>query len=250
MEKDNKIVSELISKVKPVIFNAGTILNKRMKNKDEILYEADKDIKITSDILMNNFIMEKLKKISSLPVLSEEGSQINLINKKGNYWVLDPLDGSFNYLKGIPFCCISLGLWYKEEPLAGIIFDFVRNELFEGIVSGKAKLNNNPIIVSNIDKKARSVIGTGFPSFTDFSSNNLENFILKIQEYKKVRLFGSAALSLAYTACGRTDAYSEDNIKFWDVAGGIPIVIAAGGYCHFKFKSDFKMFVYATNDKI
>jgi 3'-phosphoadenosine 5'-phosphosulfate (PAPS) 3'-phosphatase len=86
MEKDNKIVSELISIVKPVIFDAGVILKKRIKDKDEILYETDKDIKITSDILINDFIIEKLKKISGLPILSEEGSQINLINKKGNYW--------------------------------------------------------------------------------------------------------------------------------------------------------------------
>lgn len=250
MEKNNKMVSELISLAKPILLDAGGILKKRIKNKDEILYEVDKDIKISSDFLINDFIIEKLKKISGLPILSEESPHKNFVNKKGNYWVLDPLDGSFNYLKGIPFCCISLGLWCKEEPLAGIIFDFIRNELFEGIINSKAKLNNNPIIVSNTDKKGRSVIGTGFPSFTDFSSNNLNNFILKIQEYKKVRLFGSAALSLAYTACGRTDAYSEDNIKFWDVAGGIPIVIAAGGYCNFKFKPDFKMFVYATNSKI
>lgn len=250
MGKDNKIVSELISLAKPILLYAGNILKKRMKNKDKILYEVDKDIKITSDILINDFIIKEIKKISNLPVLSEEGSQVNLINKKGNYWVLDPLDGSFNYLKGIPFCCISLGLWCKEEPLAGIIFDFIRNELFEGIVNGKAKLNDNPIIVSNTNTKERSVIGTGFPSFTDFSSNNLGNFILKIQEYKKIRLFGSAALSLAYTACGRTDAYSEDNIKFWDVAAGIPIVIAAGGHCNFKFKTNFKMFVHVTNGKI
>lgn len=250
MGKDNKIVSELISLAKPILLDAGNILKKRMKNKDKILYEVDKDIKITSDILINDFIIKEIKKISNLPILSEENSEETFTDKKGTYWVLDPLDGSFNYLKSIPFCCISLGLWCKDEPLAGIIFDFVRNELFEGIVNGKAKLNNNPIIVSNTNTKARSVIGTGFPSFTDFSSNNLENFILKIQEYKKVRLFGSAALSLAYTACGRTDAYSEDNIKFWDVAAGIPIVIAAGGHCNFKFKTNFKMFVHATNGKI
>jgi len=250
MEENNKMVSELIFLVKPILLNAGDILQKRLKDKDKILYEADKDIKISSDILINDFIIEKLEKISGLPILSEENPHKNFINRRGNYWALDPLDGSFNYLKGIPFCCISLGLWCKEEPLAGIIFDFIRNELFEGIVNGKAKLNDNPIIVSNTDTKERSVIGTGFPSFTDFSSNSLGNFILKIQEYKKVRLFGSAALSLAYTACGRTDAYSEDDIKFWDVAAGIPIVIAAGGHCNFKFKTNFKMFVHVTNGKI
>lgn len=250
MEENNKMVSELISLAKPILLNAGDILQKRLKNKDKILYEADKDIKISSDILINDFIIEKLEKISEVPILSEESPHKNFINRRGNYWVLDPLDGSFNYLKGIPFCCISLGLWRKEEPLAGIIFDFIRNELFEGIVNGNAKLNDSQIIVSNTDTKERSVIGTGFPSFTDFSSNSLRNFILKIQEYKKVRLFGSAALSLAYTACGRTDAYSEDNIKFWDVAAGIPIVIAAGGHCNFKFKTNFKMFVHVTNGKI
>ncbi|HEB9338254.1 TPA: inositol monophosphatase [Campylobacter coli] len=204
-------------------YEAGNfLLNLREK---KINSSSGKDIKLQADLDSEKIICEILSNAFLYPILSEESYQISDSEKKGIYWVVDPLDGSLNFSQDIPFCCISIALYENNNPILGVIYDFYRDEMFSGIVGVDAWLNDKKIIPINRkkdDKKA--ILATGFSSYMSYNGEDLEKFISYIQNFKKIRLFGSAALSLAYVACGRVDAYYEKNIAFWDVAAGIAII--------------------------
>jgi len=207
---------------------AGELLKKDEPGNRKVIKELIHDVKIEADVKSEKLILDYLQRTSKFSILSEEKGLINGTNKD-YIWIVDPLDGSLNYSRSIPLCCVSIGLWKGNIPILGAIYDFNRNELFSGIVDQGAWLNDKPIKVSKNEKK-NSVICTGFPVRTDFSDENINAFIEQVKNYKKVRLLGSAALSIAYVACGRVDAYHEKDIMLWDVGGGIPIVFGAGGY--------------------
>lgn len=193
----------------------------------EIIQGFGKDTKIDADIKAHNIILTNLRK-SGIPVLSEEDKNHNF-NTEGTKWVVDPLDGSINFLRGIPICAVSISLVKREEPILGVVYDFNKEEMFSGIIGKGAWLNGENMLVSNIQSKEEAVIMTGFPSYTDYTKEALEKYISMVQSFKKVRLIGSAALSLAYVASGRADAYYEKDIKIWDVAAGLALVKSAGG---------------------
>ena len=111
----------------------------------------------------------------------------------------------------------------------GAVYDFNRNELFTGIIGKGAWLNGKKIKVSAVKDQQKGILCTGFPINSDFSTDKLLRFCQNIQRFKKVRLIGSAALSICYVACGRADAYREDNIMLWDIAAAGAIAQAAGG---------------------
>jgi fructose-1,6-bisphosphatase/inositol monophosphatase family enzyme len=209
-----------------------------------------RDIKIAADKRSEKVIADILLRGAPYSVLSEERGCIR--NKKDRQqqirWIVDPLDGSLNYYRGIPLGCVSIALWDGETPILGVIYDFNRKECFAGVVGGEARLNGKIIKVSTVSKKSDAVLCTGFPSATDFSAPVLKGFVQDIRTYKKVRLLGSAALSLAYVACGRVDVYRENNIHLWDVAAGIAIVKSANGTCAYAHAGKKHQYnVSATN---
>lgn len=196
----------------------------------EVRLDLFKDVKVVADNRLEEFLIEQLSMQSGFPILSEESGLLEGRGIHSDYrWIIDPLDGSLNFSLGIPMYCISIALWEGMDPLLGVVYDFSRDECFTGLVGKGAWLNGTPIKVSEVTEKAKAVLCTGFPVNTNFSRESLLDFIEKIKKYKKIRLFGSAALSLAYVACGRADVYMENDIKIWDVAGGIALVKAAGG---------------------
>ena len=192
--------------------------------------EEGKDVKLQADTESEKLIRAILSNASSLPIIGEEeGGSISLPESEQLYWVVDPLDGTYNYLKDLPMACVSIGLFRGHSPVLGVVFDFYRNELFKSIVGQGLYLNGvifQPCWSKSIEKAA---IATGFPSDRDYSSPSLQRFVEEAQRFKKVRLLGSAALALAYVATGRVDAYHEENIRLWDVAAGLALVKAAGG---------------------
>lgn len=211
--------------------------------------DLGREVKIRGDMRLNNMIVKRLREESPYPVLSEEESfSKEKLENKSYRWIVDPLDGSLNFSHGIPFFCISIAFWKGMNPLVGIVYDFSRKEMFAGLIGEGAWLNGKPIKVSCVKKEKDAVVCTGFPVSTDFSKRSLLNFVKGIQLYKKVRLLGSAALSLAYIASGRADVYQENDIAIWDVAAGIAIVIAAGGVVHFRqTKKENRLAVKAAN---
>jgi len=231
-------LSSLLEVAKDAAIKAGSTLIEQQNLARQVHQSEARDVKIIGDILSETIILESLQLHSSFPVLSEEAGTIGKINHKNYIWVVDPLDGSLNYSQGVPFCCISIALWKRNKPVLGVIFDFDRNELFSGIIGEGAWLNETPIKTSKIKNKNKAILCTGFPIRTNFSEEGITKFVKQIQAYKKIRLLGSAALSLAYVACGRVDAYMEENIMLWDVGAGCAIVKAAGGEIQINNCSD------------
>ena len=182
--------------------------------------------------------MDILEK-SSIPVLSEE---YGFKGQEGDRcWIVDPLDGTINYFKGLDdLACVSIALWKKGKPVLGVVYRFMKNELFYGAEGEGAFLNGNPIEPSAVRKSAQAVMATGFPVKRSYDTESLSRFVRQIQRYKKVRMLGAAALMGTFVACGRLDAYFEDEIMLWDVAGAVAIVNAAGGATSLKLLSDNK----------
>lgn len=151
--------------------------------------------------------------------------------KVGDYrWIIDPLDGTTNFLHQIPFFCVSVGLEYKGELIMGIIYEPNRQECFYGWKDGGAYLNGSPISVSSNEQLSESLIATGFPYY-DYGPmkaylGTLEHLM---QSTRGIRRLGAAALDLAYVACGRFDAFYEYSLNPWDVAAGALLVKEAGG---------------------
>ena len=214
--------------------NAAVYLRNN-EGKSVINESNGKDIKLQSDIDSEKIIFETLRMKSNIEILSEEAGYIRNFDNQGLRWIIDPLDGSLNYSRGLPLNCVSIALWKYAEPILGVIYDFNRDLIYTGIVGKGASCNGDPIFVSDVHNKSESILCTGFPVYTSHDSNDLVSFVKDIQVYKKVRLLGSAALSLAYVARGSVEAYRENNIAIWDVAAGIAIVLAAGGKAEFEF---------------
>ncbi|MCF6171273.1 MAG: inositol monophosphatase [Bacteroidales bacterium] len=145
-------------------------------------------------------------------------------------WIIDPLDGTTNFIHGIPNYCISIALAAPDEVLAAVVYEINRDECFYGWKEGPAFLNGNRIIVSPTTSLGKSLIATGFP-YSDYSL--LRPYLGLFEELMKdsrgIRRLGSAALDLAYVACGRFELFFEYGLKPWDVAAGSLIVERAGG---------------------
>lgn len=208
----------------------------RVKLEDnKVVSSLTRDVKIEADHKLHHFIKEEIQKYSPLSILSEEDVlHLDLTNFQDYFWILDPIDGSVNFSRNIPLSCISLALWKGTEAVLGVVYDFNRNELFSGVVGMGAWLNDHSVQVSKISSRQESIMCTGFPVASDFSQAQIADFVSSIQSYKKVRLLGSAALSLSYLAAGRVEAYRENNIALWDVAAGIALVKAAGGRVEYQ----------------
>lgn len=238
---------ELIIAIK-AIKKAGAILKKGFISFKKINSSIGKDIKLQADIDSEKIILDILSCESDIPILSEECGLVAKLNNDNYRWIIDPLDGSLNYSREIFINCISIGLWNDSDPVLGVIYDFIHDDLFTGIVGKSAQLNGKQIKTSNLIRKEDSIICTGFPVYSDYYTNTLSTFISEVQNFKKVRLLGSAALSLSLVARGSVEAYKEDDIAIWDVAAGIPIVLAAGGKVNIsKGKEEILLNVFATN---
>ena len=160
--------------------------------------------------------------------ITEEGT---IENKIGEYcWIIDPLDGTTNFLHGVPHFAVSVALIYEGEPIIGIIQDVMRSDCYFAVTQQGAFLNDIPIRVSQSASILQSVLGMGFPysqyKSMDKVAKSLEYFLYNA---RGLRRMGAAALDLAYVAAGRLDGFYEVNLKAWDVAAGICLVKEAGG---------------------
>ncbi|WP_149193915.1 inositol monophosphatase family protein [Luteimonas suaedae] len=212
----------------------GNVLLRHMHRLDALnVVEKDRmDYASEVDGLAEAEVIKELRRANpDYAVLGEEGGA-----QKGNRgasrytWVIDPLDGTSNYLRGFPHWCVSIALVENGEPLHGVIFDPLRNELFTATRGGGAQLNERRIRVGERKELHGAMIATGFaPRERERAGAQLECIRELLREAEDVRRAGSAALDLAYTACGRVDAYFEAGVKPWDIAAGVLLVREAGG---------------------
>jgi myo-inositol-1(or 4)-monophosphatase len=204
----------------------------------------EREIKLSTDTELDVFFRKYLETHTDIAVYSEESLGGNS-PLKGKSWIVDPLDGSLNFYRNIPFYSSSIALWEDGVPLFGCIYDYVHNEFYCGEIGVGSSLNGKPIKVSST-KATEGIKACGIPSHTKVS-DSLKMFEESLNHYKKLRWLGCASLSLAYVADGRVDAYEEKGIKLWDVAAGIALVMASGGSATWNFNSDGSLNLVADN---
>ena len=240
---------------------AGELLRDAYSADAGVVSAVGKDIKTEADKAAEGVVLDALRP-TGLAILSEESGVVqeagasSVSNKSTNQplklstptWIIDPLDGTFNFTRGFPACCVSIALWNGLEPVLGVIYDFVSDKMYSGIVGEGACCNGEPLSVSKTESYASASLATGFPSARDYSDASLADSIRKVQQFKKIRMIGSAALSMAHVANGALDAYFEEDIWLWDVAAGLALVSAAGGnFSISEIKATWQLDVFAYN---
>lgn len=225
---------EIIEKLLPAVKQAGNIIMEYQKKENaadkNIQYKDTINLVTAADQDSEKFIFEEISRIFPHDsILAEEGHEKE--GDSGFTWVIDPLDGTTSFAHGFPFFCISLGLIDKnKKPVAGIIYAPMLGETFTAYKDGGAFLNNHPIAVSKVPSLDKALIATGFPYYRrkilGKLTTRLSNFLNVVHD---VRRTGSAALDIAYVACGRLDAYYEEGLNPWDIAAAVILLEEAGG---------------------
>ena len=229
---------------------AGNILLNQKDILNNSIFTSDRDVKLEADIAAENLIKGIIEIESNFPILAEESGK-SADDLGDTFWVVDPLDGTANYARDIPLCCISIALVQNLNPVIGVIYDFNNDDLYEGTKETKALLNNKLINVSDIAEKNKGILVTGLPNATDYSDEAMLKMVKDFQSWRKVRMIGSAAMASAYVASGKADLYKEFGTYLWDIAAGAAIINAAGGKADIKNRRDnFQVDVYFSNSKI
>ena len=213
---------------KKAALEAGNFLRKNKDNLNKTISSTDRDIKLQADIEAEKIIKDIINDGSSFGILAEE-SGISSDESYKNLWVVDPLDGTANYSRSIPLCCVSIAMLSDAKPVLGVIYDFNNDELYEGSINTSACLNGQAITVSTTKISQEGILVTGLPNDTDYSDEAMKEMIQNFQNWRKVRMIGSAALASVYVASGKADLYIENKSYLWDIAAGAAIVNAAGG---------------------
>jgi myo-inositol-1(or 4)-monophosphatase len=213
------------------------------------------DFVSTADKKAEEILYTELKKARpSYGFLMEESGVVQ--GDEDSTWIIDPLDGTTNFLHGIPHFSISIGLKKGDELIAGVVYDPVKDELFYAEKGGGAFLNSRRLRVSARSNLQESLLATGIPFALNAASENkqFQNTLGKVMPLVAgIRRFGSAALDLAYVAAGRYEGYWEPSLKSWDIAAGIVIVREAGGFvCDLKGGEDMLEIesILATNQAL
>jgi len=229
---------------------AGKILINNKYDLNQSIFTSDKDIKLKADIEAENLIKSILEKETAYPILAEESGK-SKESLDETFWVVDPLDGTANYTRDIPLCCVSIALMHNMEPVIGVVYDFNNNNLYEGSFDGETKLNGSIIKVSDVNKPKEGILVTGLPNNTDYSDLALLKMVKDFQEWRKVRMIGSAAIASCYIASAKADVYKEFGTYLWDVAAGAAIVNAAGGKAKItNLRDNYQVDVHFSNSKI
>ncbi len=203
-------------------------------------YHADKNVQYKGTVdLVTEYdvaIEERLSKslqeaFPDFEIIGEESTKEITHPKKAIY--IDPIDGTTNFIHGLPFCAISVGIWEDGRAIAGVVYNPVLDECFSAELGGGAYLNEKRIYVSKQDDFQQSLIVTGFP-YTKVNKGEDYEWVLRTMANllpltRDIRRTGSASIDLCYVACAKFEAYYECNLKPWDVAAGLLIVEEAGG---------------------
>ena len=230
---------------------AGKLLRENFGGVLNVNEFAAHDIKLELDERAQALITQiVLERHPDHAILGEEG----LAGTQGSEfeWIVDPLDGTVNYFYGIPHFCVSVAVRQKDEILAGVVYDPMREELFSAERGGKALLNGRPIAVSAREQLGEAIVSVGLAKVAQTIELGLPVLQDLIHRVRKTRMMGSAALDLAYVASGRLDAYIEAGVSIWDVAAGVLLVRNAGGRIVMNPRRDApgKLAVVASSGRI
>lgn len=239
-------MSELLTIACQAAATAADVLRTNFSADAGVLEDSGKDIKTHADVAAQERILRALR-ITDIPVLAEEGEQ-EAIDLNRLLWIVDPLDGTYNFSRGFPMAAVSIALWENGKPLLGVVHDIAGDDVFSGAAGKGAWLNDQEITVSGVELEQQAILATGFPSGRDYGTDSLSDFVQSVRKFKKIRMLGSAALMLAQVAAGRFDVYEETGGYIWDVAAGLALVQAAGGtYRMSPVSGPYQVAVRATN---
>jgi myo-inositol-1(or 4)-monophosphatase len=198
-----------------------------MKGKRDLVTSIDRESEaLIIKMIRQRYPEDRIVAEETAPVAPGDGTG----ESAGRAWIIDPLDGTNNYAHGYPFFCVAIAIEEGGELVTGVVYDPLRDELFVAERGRGARLNGEPIHVSDTALLSDSIVATGFPyDRTEHSENNLANLNRFILSVRGIRRGGSAELDLVYVACGRLDGFWELNLKIWDVSAGGLIVKEAGG---------------------
>ena len=188
--------------------------------------EIGRDIKLKADKAAEAIILDILQTESDHVILAEESGWQGMPSDTA--WVVDPLDGSSNYIREIPLCCVSIGLIENGRPILGAVYDFNSGDIYAGGVGEGATLNGQKIGVSDITETGRATLMTGIPHSKSLTDADFIAMAHEHARWKKVRMIGTAAMAAAYVAAGKADRYAE-SAMLWDIAAGCAMIEASGG---------------------
>jgi myo-inositol-1(or 4)-monophosphatase len=236
---------------KSAVSSAWSKLLRDSENSGRAIHQSlEHDLKLEADTFLEKELISHLCGATGLGALGEEGGVFPSKVESPFQWVIDPLDGTVNYARGIPLYCISVALTQDGVPVLGVIYDIPRGILYSGHIYGGAFQGDLRVSVSTTNSKSESILLTGFPVSMKIEGIDHASYFKQIQEFKKVRMLGSAAISLTLVLSGKADVYREERVKIWDVAAGLALVQAAGGvFSLTSTETPFAYNVIASNGK-
>ena len=244
-------------KLVSIIKEAGEILKDGYFSNKDVTFKATKDLVTKYDVAVENFLKQKFEEeFKDFNVIAEESDNTN--KQFENSIIVDPIDGTTNFVNKVPHTCISVGVYKDKKPYIGVVYNPILDELYWAIKGKGAYLNEQKICVSDENVFQKSLLATGFPYSNATNQDDLNDVIKKMKDIlprcQDIRRLGSAAIDLCFVARGTYEGYYEMNLKAWDVSAGIIILQEAGGKVSTLDGSDYTLFedkyIVATNGLI
>ena len=245
------------NKLIEIIKEAGEIMKEGYFCKKDITFKAKKDLVTQYDLAIENFLKEKFEnEFKDFNVIAEESDNTSKIFS--NSIIVDPIDGTTNFVNKVPHTAISVGVYKDKKPFIGIVYNPILNQLFTAVVGEGAYCNDEKIEVSNEEDFQKALLSTGFPYSSGTCEEDLNDVMKKMKNIlprcQDIRRLGSAALDLCYVANSTYEGFYEMNLKAWDVSAGLIILQEAGGEISNIDGDNYKLFedkyIVASNKKI
>lgn len=240
-----------------IVKEAGEILKDGYFSKKDVTFKATKDMVTKYDVAVENFLKKRfLEEFKDFNVIAEESDNTDL--EFNNSIIVDPIDGTTNFVNKVPHTCISVGVYKDKKPFIGVVYNPILDELYTAVVGEGAYLNNEKIQVSTESEFQKSLLSTGFPYSNATNQDDLNDVIKKMKDIlprcQDIRRLGSAAIDLCFVARGTYEGYYEMNLKAWDVSAGLIILQEAGGKVTTLDGSEYTLFedkyIVASNNHI
>ncbi len=240
-----------------IIKKAGKILKEGFYTDKNISFKAKKDLVTEFDVAVEKYLKKRFsKKFKKFNIIAEESDNVNI--EFNNSIIIDTIDGTTNFVNGVPHTAISVGVYKNKKPYLAVVYNPILDELYTAKIGKGAYLNGKKLKVSTEDNFQKSLIATGFPYTSGSDENDLNDVVKRIKDVlplcQDLRRLGSASLDLCYVACGTYEGYYEMNLRAWDVSAGILIVTEAGGKISNINGDEYTLFedkfLVASNGKI